>query len=891
MDVTEASQWREIANDPKSPTVLEEVHDQVSTVEDQKEIDPVSTSENQNDQQSTDNNDKTKNNELTDEQKSLISLIVPPNKRSVIPTITKQKLPITSSNDKRILSPFFDDKELTKSLSPIPNPFDYQTFEEYNDAVAAWEKSTKEATKSQSLPQPVSMFHSRIVQELLITPVYKQKMSFKPTSSDILDIESILIHDRHFNTSLTTKAPLDYFLRETWKSQLISQPPDPQCFDTFEEFQESYINWCNITSKCKLLPHHPHDFAEQLGFIPQQKEHQIFDQSELNTLQQSQTVKTPPAKNPFCSTRICRSLYYSFYGSYPDPQEFILYELYKTPNAPKDVINHFKQYVNDFMACGITKNELQSNNFFSDTANALALFDNRNDVILFNPSAPNEVKCQRLIFYFRQLRRTFSFPYIYQLSLSSQEIICQNLSMVTNYLFSDVLVYNRFICALNLFSYSPTTFINNIIEKSLLAITPTTSLILVQFFKVLLNYYLTNILCKHCKIKPDKCSILIACKDQAFIFMSTFASNIGVPMMLKQIEAENSLLNIAIIILSFEVNLPILPKFISYFKPNLFNFFNDISKCSPKDFIYLNEYIYFNKPSIELLFPTFIDFISNASFGDLSDQMINFLINYISIKPFMKIKDKSGLIAAFTCTTTKSHLNNNSILLGKFAYTFSRFITNVTVFSNRQKNDILTTVSEMLNENTGNRYLLKTVGRILIKWESVANNNKDWVDPFLNCLSNDITSNEQKEIQEEVWKYFRKLFVDHSKLALKIMQTPQLQTKIVKGIKIIEPNSFLQILRLVTEFLIKHVEIDSDSQEIGAGFIFLLSNVPSVLIEFAKLLNLAECKLNRHIESILKGNPNKKVIMLIRKYTIAMNERVACKQLFSGKYNAQINAR
>ncbi|KAH0793746.1 hypothetical protein GPJ56_002298 [Histomonas meleagridis] len=195
--------------------------------------------------------------------------------------------PIYVAPNGDVLSKFYDVLQEHSSVQrqKIPNPIDYNSKQEYENATWDYYFQFSDLTESRLLPVPVgfsfqrpSNCHVPTIQEK--TPkTYENRLAAKTFSiintplypQNHLALCSSLISGAHITDEYFPSKgprgeniPIKYHFQEEvpWKSKLIPQKPLPQLFKTYDEYAYAMRKWYEISSKYITIPLHSRDLEQ-----------------------------------------------------------------------------------------------------------------------------------------------------------------------------------------------------------------------------------------------------------------------------------------------------------------------------------------------------------------------------------------------------------------------------------------------------------------------------------------------------------------------------------------------------------------------------------------------------------------------------------------------------
>ncbi|KAJ3435332.1 sca1 complex scaffold protein scaa [Anaeramoeba flamelloides] len=199
--------------------------------------------------------------------------------------------------EKELLNKFAPKK--SEEISPFPQPDQYETFNEFEQAILDWKKETEKGIGYLQIPKPMGRTYSR--------PYFGGTSNTSDPKSDsrtsVSSIGSISegnrgsmdsrgsignrmsTTDKNFSDNSTSNSrfseQIDPFKqmpktmpgtnllmieKNEWQDQLIPTEPDPLFYDTLEEYENAYLKWGEAVLKTtEILPPHPSQFVEMFG--------------------------------------------------------------------------------------------------------------------------------------------------------------------------------------------------------------------------------------------------------------------------------------------------------------------------------------------------------------------------------------------------------------------------------------------------------------------------------------------------------------------------------------------------------------------------------------------------------------------------------------------------
>jgi hypothetical protein len=154
-----------------------------------------------------------------------------------------------------------------------PNPYSYETFDEYEQAMLKWSTDVQNRLGYLQLPVIMGRHYYRPYVQSIDKDDDAQKNNLK---------KSMTIKRSVMTTSETAYASL-LDSDDTWEANLVPMEPKPEFYDTFEEYEKAMQRWCIACMGLPFLPPHPAQFQKLLGLrIVDPPSHPIAD-VEVNT--------------------------------------------------------------------------------------------------------------------------------------------------------------------------------------------------------------------------------------------------------------------------------------------------------------------------------------------------------------------------------------------------------------------------------------------------------------------------------------------------------------------------------------------------------------------------------------------------------------------------------
>ena len=870
-----------------------------SNEENQEQVDNTNQNNEGNEENQEQINNTNQDNEVQEERKLIYK---DPEEE---PFSSNTSFPHVSTNIE-ILSPFYKNDSIMPTMMPcFPDPVNYNSYEQYLQASKQWYSDMCKSANNFVFPILPTLFYRRShpIDEEIYLPVSDTNPKLRKTPNPIdyynrLYIQHIAIEGKNVDENIRmpkrmagTFFPVKHALNvnNMWNGQLFYPPPEPECFDTYEEFEASYINWYQHTSKFDNFPYHPSEFSPKYIKLRTSTQFEpTVVQGKYNPIQDEcdNQCKDDLLSEDSLSSLI--SFKYVFYikECFSDDMFVKLLEDHEIPNIYSQKLNEYIQQLK--LTGSFDREERIMNQNISNAIIAKSFTFNSNNI--FNlPTSNKKILAKKFMFYLSQTLISKSYSYFYGIFKNMDSCFNLDTSYFSVYLTKNINIFNQIAYYINNFSKVPKRHFYTLISRSLSKLNSDLSGDLEVFFQALVHFHLIRIISESIQCFNKKSCDFHLMYEQAYNFVAKF-SETSVPLMISSLNSNNAIIYVTIILLVLDSNFNVMKNFIKSFKKNIFYFFNQISTVSKSSFIYLEEYILYYIDNIEFLFPYYIDFLENIKlldFEKLSPLMLSFLSQFISIyPPKIKIKSKSYLITILNMLI--EYETNEKIY--HFIYLFSLYFNQIQKISKKKGTTIIQKFGKfLLSIKTPSKYLLKAYRAILLNssFKHILSTEKEWLIPITRfmCESNSL-------IQKESFKAFRKLFFANSTLLMKLCKNPVARTNIVKGIHIIQKESAIEIIKLITTISLKLVEADlpkSLEQKNQSGFIFLLSNVPYDLIEFAQLFIESSFNLYSYLTTIkAECMKNKKTEWILNLFRKTLNERTAVKQLFSGNYNKQM---
>ena len=771
-----------------------------------------------------------------------------------------------------------------QQFEKFPDPSNFDSFNDFQKNIINWKIYTQKNINGITLPQSISCFYPRY--DEISKTFYSNNQKIVLGAKNRLFLQTVMLTGAKIEEGDTfpDKVYGKYvrFIcsqKKSWKTNQIYPEPNPDCFDSFEEFQREYLIWYKATSEIHDLPIHPSQVLGDITFYQRdKKEHEIFQYGNQEAFKYED--KEDDSENKIY---ISNKLFVEFRSFEPEYKNFLL-EILQSNNIPNIVFKKIKDFITQLETYGDIGNE-ELLNLESFKANALAFLDD-DQIININLSLSSDEIKMKFFFYFYQLNQNNSYSFIYQFVSMLPKVLELGFSKYINYLISNLSVYNQLAKMNNIFSFIRRNnyfdLINNALKK-VNNVSPTIE----KLFTSFVTYYLTFIMSNYITLFNTKSNVFYASKQQAESFISDFVKNIIAQEIETNISIDNVDLIVVLFILIINSGLPNVSKFLDAFKPNIVSLFNKISFLSPRYFRILQSSIIFNVKNIQLLFNYFLQYLKAVHVEELSKETLKFFCQFISIK--------SGILKNIKSTFVFDSFNlffQNLFKVELMGLLYHRYVLlminmNVTKKSSKASQIIENILSQFQKEIISNKvYLFKSFGSILLNFPLFLQSNRECVNLLISTLFSD-------NLQKHGWKLFSKLFINNPSTIMNVLNKPENKNRFVEAIKKINNESFIQIMILITNYLEKNVEMDSSSSDLDqyhGGFIFLISGIPNPLIEFAQFLNIADFRIYQKISEILSSkNYNMRFAHIYEDFRKTLNSRVACKQLFGNKFRKQLS--
>eukprot|EP01091_Cochliopodium_minus_P013654 TRINITY_DN4447_c0_g1_i1.p1 TRINITY_DN4447_c0_g1~~TRINITY_DN4447_c0_g1_i1.p1 ORF type:complete len:601 (+),score=160.26 TRINITY_DN4447_c0_g1_i1:69-1871(+) len=143
------------------------------------------------------------------------------------------------------------DKKLEILQTPLPNPKDFQEYHAYEEALLKWEDMMNQALKDIEMADVGSSlyFRPRVTQTLDEIQI---EADFQ---TENIDLELKMMEESEFDTnedelslSESSKSSNHILKKDPWDSLLVPKEPNPDDYDTFEDFEEAMLNWTHLCS-------------------------------------------------------------------------------------------------------------------------------------------------------------------------------------------------------------------------------------------------------------------------------------------------------------------------------------------------------------------------------------------------------------------------------------------------------------------------------------------------------------------------------------------------------------------------------------------------------------------------------------------------------------------
>jgi hypothetical protein len=136
-----------------------------------------------------------------------------------------------------------------------PNPYSYETFDEYEQAMLRYSADVQNRLGYLQLPVIMGRHYYRPY-------VHNIDKEDDPTNK-LKKSATIKRSVMGSGSESSYGALLD--MDDTWEAQLVPMEPKPEFYDTFEEYEKAMQRWCIACMGLPLLPPHPAQFQKLLG--------------------------------------------------------------------------------------------------------------------------------------------------------------------------------------------------------------------------------------------------------------------------------------------------------------------------------------------------------------------------------------------------------------------------------------------------------------------------------------------------------------------------------------------------------------------------------------------------------------------------------------------------
>ncbi|KAH0786864.1 hypothetical protein GPJ56_009241 [Histomonas meleagridis] len=747
----------------------------------------------------------------------------------------------------------------------IPNPRRFASYEKYKIGFNNYVNSSDKLYKFSILPIPVSEFmHKPPMPPLSIKiPDYKARVDVPP--DNLLYLSDICISGACFvpNASLPAKlgnrfeVPISTMIVSTpqWNSQVITHPPIPECYDTFEDFQKAYLSWYELSKSAALLPSHPDSMKEFIQLQPQKefpKPPEPDTASETISVRSSRKKRRIPRGHHRMTMPVRATLNPKYIFQIDSKSKLLLQNVFNLSLLQypriKTHLRFNKKVTFDFLTQTPTDEIQNICDYGCETP------VNNFDVIMsvkqtFRIQDPTEVHidpCSSdFLQYLEKVIISKSPALNYQCLLIIESIFKNNSDTFISYLYEDLQMFYYITSVVAVYSLTPFA-----VAKPSDFSNSKHSQILNEFQKVLLHHHYMTIIAKTfitCVQISSKIGVCLAStQGDLWDYLKNFDKNI--PLMF--LESNTNDFSASLFRLLLIVPCPYTKQILSQYNQDMFRYLNTLSSKSPTHFNAL-VYIIYNSKSMNFWFlEQFTFFAQEPKFKDFNSHFIAFVKTLLKYFKAERLEFCGWLSPFYTFL-----LENNYIsLLPHIARFVKMYHINLPEVEKHINQMLISSANEISSNRISSHILVSFAALLEYKTSlKVLPNLATLISPLSKYL---IVNNE--ELAKASWKVYRSFATAYPKKFYEFAKAERANGKMMEVFKKFDPNTFYEFSKLVDKISRKGGEEalgQAKQRRKSFGFINVVPN--RILKELAKGLKKANVQYTQLISCMNRKNQPK----------------------------------